>query len=290
VTGAAAGEMLLRPTPMALPTADLGESACWDPATGNFYWIDSPAGLVHRLDGRGEHACWDIGQSVGVVRPRAGGDLAVGAGDGFLALDPATGMITKLATAEPGKPANRMNDGACDRAGRFYAGTMADDESPGQGALYRLDPDHGVTRLLTGVGISNGIGWSPDERLMYYVDSLAYRVDVFDYDAATGAISGRRAFARLGRADVVPDGLAVDVDGGVWVAVWGGGVIQRYSADGQPAGIVQLPADRVTSCAFGGPDRRQLYITTADGPGRSAGAVFTCPAPVAGLATHPYRG
>jgi len=275
---------------MALPTAELGESACWDPATGSFYWIDSPAGLVHRLDGGGKHACWDIGQSVGVVRPRTGGDLAVGAGNGFRALDPATGMITKLATAEPDKPGNRMNDGACDRAGRFYAGTMAEDESPGQGALYRLDPGHGVTRLLTGVGISNGIGWSPDERLMYYVDSLAYRVDVFDYDAATGGISGRRAFASLGRADVVPDGLAVDVDGGVWVAVWGDGVIQRYSAGGQSAGVVQVPADRVTSCAFGGPDRRQLYITTADGPGRAAGAVFTCPAPVAGLATHPYRG
>src|SRR5450759_79866 len=282
--------MILRPSPMPLPAAELGESACWDPAAGILYWVDSPAGLVHRLDASGEHASWDIGRPVGVVVPRAAGGLAIGAGDGFLALDPATGTVTRLATAEPGKPGNRMNDGACDRAGRFYAGTMAADESPGQGALYRLDPDHGVTRLCTGVGISNGIGWSPDERLMYYVDSLAYRADVFDYDATTGAISGRRPFASLGEADVVPDGLAVDVEGGVWVALWGGGMIQRYSADGRPAGVVQLPAARVTSCAFGGPGLDQLYITTADGPGSSAGALFTCRAPVAGLATHPYRG
>ena len=285
-----AAGMILRPTPMALPAAELGESACWDPAAGDFYWIDSPAGLVHRLDGSGEHASWDVGQPVGVVRPRAAGGLAVGAGDGFLALDPATGAVTRLATAEPDKPGNRMNDGACDRAGRFYAGTMAADESPGQGAMHRLDPDHSVTQLFTGVGISNGIGWDPDERLMYYVDSLAYRVDVFDYDAATGAISGRRALASLGKGDVVPDGLAVDVDGGVWVAVWGGGIIQRYGAGGQRAGVVRLPAARVTSLAFGGPDLDQLYITSANGPGRSAGAVFTCPSPVAGLPTHPYRG
>jgi sugar lactone lactonase YvrE len=290
VTGRPAGEMILRPSPMALPAAELGESACWDPETGSFYWIDSPAGLVYRLDGSGEHASWKVGPSVGVVRPRAAGGLAVGAGDGFLILDPATGTVTKLAATEPDKPENRMNDGACDRAGRFYAGTMAADESPGQGALYRLDPDHRVTRLCTGVGISNGIGWSPDERLMYYVDSLAYRCDVFDYDAATGAISGRRPFASLGEGDVVPDGLAVDVEGGVWVAVWGGGLIQRYSADGRTAGVVELPAARVTSLAFGGPDLDQLYITTANGPGSFAGALFTCPSPVAGLATHPYRG
>jgi sugar lactone lactonase YvrE len=282
--------MVLRPAPMALPAAELGESACWDPATGLLYWIDAPAGLVHRLDGSGEHASWKVGQSVGVVVPRAAGGLAVGAGDGFFALDPATGTVTRLATAEPDKPGNKMNDGACDRAGRFYAGTMAADESPGQGALYRLDPDHGVTQLLTGVGISNGIGWSPDEALMYYVDSLAYRVDVFDYDAATGAISDRRTFATLGQAAVVPDGLAVDADGGVWVAVWEGGVIQRYSPDGRTDAVVELPASRVTSLAFGGQDLDQLYITTANGPGSSAGALFTCPAPVAGLATHPYRG
>ena len=123
-----------------------------------------------------------------------------------------------------------MNDGKCDRAGRFYAGTMAADESPGKGSFYRLDPDRSVTEIFTGLGISNGLGWSPDDRLMYYIDSLAYRVDVLDYDPATGQMGERRPFATLGSGDVMPDGMAVDAEGGVWVAVWGGGVIQRYDA------------------------------------------------------------
>ncbi len=132
-----------------------------------------------------------------------------------------------------------MNDGACDRAGRFFAGSMDDDERPGRGKFYRLDPDHGVTKLFDGVGISNGVGWSPDDTLMYYIDSLAYRVDVADYDLATGQMGERRPFARLGSGETVPDGLAVDSQGGVWVAVWGGGVIQRYDSDGRLTSVVR---------------------------------------------------
>jgi sugar lactone lactonase YvrE len=282
--------MILQPSRVPVPAAELGEGPCWDPASGLLYWVDSPAGRVHRLDSDGGHVSWEAGQPVGSVVTRAGGGLVLAAGDGFLALDPATGAVSPLATAEPGKPGNHMNDGACDQAGRFYAGSMATDESPGQGALYRLDPDHSVTQLFAGVGISNGIGWSPDNQLMYYVDSLAYRIDIFDYDAATGAIGGRRPLASIGGAGVVPDGLAVDTEGSVWVAVWGGGVIQRYSKDGQLTGEARLPAAHVTSCAFAGPDLDQLYITTAAGPGSSAGALFTCPAGVTGLPAHPYRG
>jgi sugar lactone lactonase YvrE len=280
----------LQPRLVPVPVAELGEGPCWDPVSGSLYWVDAPAGLVHCLDGDGRHESFDAGQPVGAVVTREGGGLVLAAGDGFLALDQASGTVSPLATAEPGKPGNHMNDGACDRAGRFYAGSMAEDELPGQGALYRLDPDRSVTQLLTGVGISNGIGWSPDDQLMYYVDSLAYRVDIFDYDQATGEISGRRALASLGEGAVVPDGLAVDADGNVWVAVWGGGVLRRYSPAGQLTGEVPLPAAHVTSCAFGGPELEQLYITTAAGPGSLAGALFTCPAGAAGLPTHPYRG
>lgn len=281
--------MTLYPSQVPVPVAELGEGALWDRESGSLYWVDSPAGLVHRLD-EGRHRHWDAGQSVGCVVTRASGGLVLAAGHGFLALDPATGTVSPLAAAEPDKPGNHMNDGACDRAGRFYAGSMADDETPGNGALYRLDPDHSITRLITGVGISNGIGWSPDNQLMYYVDSLAHSIDVFDYDAATGAISGRRPLASVGKADVVPDGLAVDAGGSVWVALWGGSVVQRYSQGGQLTGEVRLPAAHVTSCAFAGADLDQLYITTAAGPGSSAGGLFTCPAGVAGLPAHPYRG
>ncbi len=280
---------ILVPAAMPLPRAELGEGPVWDAGAQSLYWVDIPEHLVHRLDAAGRHACWDVGLPAASVAVRASGGLVVAAGNTFLALDTGTGMVTDLADA-PGQPGTRMNDGACDVTGRFYAGSMAADESPGKGSFYRLDPDHSVTELFTGLGISNGVGWSPDNRLMYYVDSYDYRVDVMDYDPATGAMGDRRPFVRLGSGDVVPDGLAVDADGGVWVAVWGGSVIQRYDAGGRLTGVVRLPAANVTSLAFGGPDLDQLYITTADGPGQETGALFTCPAGIAGLPAYPYRG
>jgi sugar lactone lactonase YvrE len=289
VTEHAPDLIILEPTPVAVPLCELGEGPCWDEETQTLYWVDIPAGRVHRLDSGGEHSCVDVGLQVGAVALRRDGGLVVAAGNGFYTLDFGSGALTCLAEA-PGQPDTRMNDGKCDRAGRFYAGTMARDESPGQGSFYRLDADHGVTELYTGIGISNGVGWSPDDRLMYYIDSLDYRVDVMDYDPDTGQFGDRRPFARLGSGEMVPDGLAVDSEGGVWVAVWGGGVIQRYDAAGALTSVARLPASHVTSCAFGGPELDQLYITTAAGPGRSAGALFTCPAGLAGLPAYRYAG
>jgi sugar lactone lactonase YvrE len=277
-------------TELAVPRASLGEGPCWDAKAGALYWTDIPAHRVHRVTGDGAHTEWDTGQPPGAVVPRAGGGLVLAARDGFLAMDPGTGRLSMLAAVEPDLPGNRMNDGACDRAGRFFAGTMASDESPGAGALYVLATDRQVTRLLTGVGISNGIGWSPDDQRMYYIDSLTYRVDVFDYEPATGAIGNRRTFAALGAGEVMPDGLAVDSEGGVWVAVWGGSEIRRYAPNGRLTLTVDIPAANVTSCAFGGPDLRTLYITTAAGPGRSGGALFACQVAPAGLPANPYRG
>ena len=195
-----------------------------------------------------------------------------------------------LAPVEQDRPENRMNDGSCDRAGRFYAGTMADDERPAAGTLYRLDPDLSVTTIHTGVGISNGIGWSPDERLMYYVDSHTHQVDVFDYDPATGAMDGRRRFAAVGGGDVVPDGLTVDAEGGVWVAVWGGGAVLHHDPGGRVRETIELPAEHVTSCAFAGPGLDRLYITTAAGPGEHAGSMFVCQPGVTGQPGCPFRG
>ena len=210
--------------------------------------------------------------------------------DGFMTLDPATGELDMLAEVEQDDPATRMNDGACDRAGRFYAGTMGFNEEPGLGALYRLDPDLRVTTLVTGVGISNGIGWSPDDRLMYYIDSHTHRVDVFDYDPATGAIEGRRQFAAVGQGEVVPDGLTVDAEGCVWVAVWGGHAVLRHDPAGQVVQTLEFPAARVSSCAFGGRGLDRLYVTTAAGPGESAGALFTAEPGVTGQPSYPFRG
>ena len=282
--------MTTKPTRVQAPVATLGEGPVWDDQDQALYWVDIPEGLVHRMDASGSFTTWDVGQPAGAVVPRASGGLVVAVRDGFVTLDPASGEVAPLAAVENDRPENRMNDGSCDRAGRFFAGTMADDESPHAGTLYRLDPDLSVTTLVTGVGISNGIGWSPDERLMYYIDSHAHQVDVFDYDAATGAIEGRRPFAAVGGGDVVPDGLTVDADGGVWVAVWGASAVLRHDPDGRVRESVELPAARVSSCAFGGPGLDRLYISTAAGPGTLGGALFVCEPGVTGQPSHPFRG
>ena len=282
--------MTTQPTRMQAPVATLGEGPVWDDQAQVLYWVDIPEGRVHRMDADGWVTSWDVGQPVGAVVPRASGGLVVAVRDGFMALDLTSGELAMLAPVEQDRPENRMNDGACDRAGRFFAGTMADDERPTAGALYRLDPDLSVTTLLTGVGISNGIGWSPDERLMYYADSLAHQVDVFDYDPATGAIDGRRRFAAVGGGDMLPDGLTVDADGGVWVAVWGGGMVLHHDPDGQAREALRLPAERVTSCVFGGPALDRMYITTAAGPGQHAGSLFVWEPGVTGQPSHPFRG
>jgi sugar lactone lactonase YvrE len=282
--------MTASPQRVNAPVATLGEGPIWDAEVQALYWVDIPESLVHRRDSDGSVTTWAVSQPASTVIPRARGGLVVAAPDGFMAMDQATGELTMLAAVEQDRPETRMNDGACDRAGRFFAGTMDADERPGLGTLYRLDPDLQVTALATGLGISNGIGWSPDERLMYYIDSLDHQVDVFDYDPATGAIEGRRKFAAVGGGDVVPDGLTVDAEGGIWVAVWGGGALLRHDPDGRVRQTLKLPAAHVTSCAFGGPDLDWLYITTAAGAGESAGALLVCEPGVTGQPSHPFRG
>jgi sugar lactone lactonase YvrE len=281
---------MTQPTQVQAPVSELGEGPVWDGGDQALYWVDIPARLVHRMAADGSLATWDVGQPVGAVVPRASGGLVVAVRDGFMTLDPATGELATLAEVEQDNPATRMNDGACDRAGRFFAGTMGFNEEPGLGTLYRLDPDLRVTTLVTGVGISNGIGWSPDDRLMYYIDSHTHQVDVFDYDPATGGIEGRRPFAAVGQGDVVPDGLTVDAEGCVWVAVWGGHAVLRHDPAGQVVQTVEIPAARVSSCAFGGPGLDRLYVTTAAGPGESAGALFTAEPGVTGQPSYPFRG
>jgi sugar lactone lactonase YvrE len=289
-------QLAARPAGLRVPVAQLGEGPRWDAGSQSLYWVDIPAGYVHRLNASGVHACWQAGQPVSAVAVRAAGGLVLAARDGFLALDQRSGAVSLLAAVEPGRPDNRMNDGACDRAGRMFAGTKAEDETPGAGALYRLDPDHQVTTVLTGVTISNGIGWSPDESLMYYIDSPTRRIDVLDYDPATGAVAARRTFAEITGGEAIPDGLTVDAEGCVWVALWDGGAVLRYSPGGQVSAIVTVPVPQPTSCAFGGPTLDVLYITTAaartrpDGTAGPGGELFACRPGPPGLPANPYRG
>ncbi|QGV77019.1 SMP-30/gluconolactonase/LRE family protein [Streptomyces ficellus] len=300
--------MRLTASPCTPEPGRLTEGPVWNAARHELLWVDITAGLIHRaalvareddsgVPDLGPTATLRLDRPVGAVTPCASGGLLAAAGTAFLRVDD-TGAYAEVAApamADDGTP-RRMNDAACDPGGRLLAGTMAlDGTTPGAGALYRLDPDGTVTTLLDGVGISNGLGWSPDGRLLYYADSATRRVDVLDYDPVKGDVSHRRPFADTG-GDGVPDGLAVDTAGRVWVAVWGAGEVRAYTPDGVLHAVVTVPASQVSSCAFAGPDLDVLVITTAAeglSPERlaaepEAGRLFACRPGATGLPVPPF--
>lgn len=277
--------------------AELAEGPCWLAEHGRLVWVDIMAGRVHLLDpSTGADRAVEVGQPVGAAVPAGGSSLALAIRDGFAILDLDTANVEMIAEVEKDVPSNRMNDGKCDSAGRFWAGTMSLNTRRGAAALYRLDAGRNVELMVGGVGISNGIGWSPDDRLMYFTDSLEGRVDAFDFEAASGAIANLRPFARVDGGS--PDGMAVDAEGGLWVAVWGGGKVLHFLPDGSLAGEIELPVSRVTSCCFGGPELRDLYITSAwqgmTDDERSeqlhAGGIFHCRPGPQGQPTRSYAG
>jgi sugar lactone lactonase YvrE len=256
-----------RPVPCSPLPGLLSEGPRWDAKRDELLWVDIVGWRLHRArfgaDGLlHEVASIQFDRFVGAVAPAAGGGYILAAGTGFLFAD-TSGTVRELAQPEAGHNDVRMNDGACDPQGRFWAGTMAHDESPGAGVLYRLELDGSCTTVLAGLTISNGIGWSPDGTTMYLSDSGTGCIDAFDFDGASGDIGGRRTIVRITEPGVAPDGLTVDELGDIWVALWGGGALRRYSPEGSQLRSVPVPVDRPTSCAFGGPDRATLFITTA---------------------------
>jgi len=278
---------------------ELGEGPVWDAREACLYFTDILKGRVHRFDpSTGNVRTYEIGQSVGTVLPTERGDLVLAVRDGFARLDPATGRVESIAAGDADRPDLRMNDGACDPAGRFWAGTMALDERRDAGALYRLGVDGRVERVLEPVTISNGIDWSDDGRTMFYVDSATRRVDAFDFDVATGALGNRRPFVTIPKGQGFPDGLTLDAHGGVWVALWGGSAVHRYSRDGALDAVVRVPAAHTTSCTFGGADLSDLFITSATirlsdvqrAEQPLAGGVFRCRPGFTGRPPHRYRG
>jgi sugar lactone lactonase YvrE len=275
---------------------ELGEGPLWDERERRLLWVDIMAGAVHVLGvPSAEHASVLVGQPVGALGLRDSGGLVLAVRDGFALLDPDLSGFRLVAAVDGGRSDLRMNDGACDGEGRFWAGTMALDEAPGAGALYRLAADGTVTTVLTGVSISNGLAWSPDGRILYYVDTPTGRVDAFDYAPAPGAITNRRPVVEIEPGAGYPDGLTVDETGALWVALWEGGCVRRYTPQGALTGVVRVPAARVTSCVFGGEQLDELYVTTArpdaDDPAQpAAGGLFRVHPGVRGLPSPRFAG
>ena len=276
----------------------LGEGARWDDRRDELLRVDIVAGRVFRdrVNDDGSLvpvATYDVPGTVGAVTPVAGDDgwlLAAGQGFVYLAEE---GTLSPIAVAAPA--GTRMNDAACDPQGRLWAGTLADDHRVGSGALYRLDHHGGIELVLGDLTIANGLGWSPDGATMYLADSHPRVIHAFDFDQDRGTISRGREFVIV--AEGAPDGLTVDAAGDIWVAVYGGGRVDRYSPDGQLREVVPVPAKQTTCCGFAGPGLNRLYVTTATENWSeeqrrgepAAGLVYWCDTDATGVPAAPFR-
>lgn len=241
----------------------LGEGPHWDAAESRLHWVDilAPA-LVTGDPTTGDRRATAMPELVGSIIPRRSGGMVCATESG-IKLVTQEGALAPFSPVEEDLPGNRLNDAKCDSHGRLWVGSLAIDTTPGKGALWRVDPDSSAHLMDSGFHISNGIGWSPDDRLMYFTDSGARKIWVYDFDAVRGEISNRRTFAEIDDATGVPDGLAVDIEGGVWSAIWDGWNVTRFLPDGSIDRVVSLPVPRPTSIAFGGPALGTMFITTA---------------------------
>ncbi len=263
-----------------------GEGPLWHPDEGRLYWVDIPKGRLFRYcPATGDHEMCCEGEQIGGFTIQQDGSLLLFMARGAVAvwrdgqLDP---MINEL----PGETDSRFNDVIADPLGGVFCGTMPAGDRLGR--LYRMDTDGTITEVLDGIGCSNGMGFTPDRTGMYYIDSPKREVYLFDYDAATGAISNQRVFVRTPDDEGVPDGMTVDAEGGVWVAKWDGGCAVRYLPDGTEDRRIEFPARQVSCVTFGGDDYADMYATTAGGQDRAkngpgAGALFRVDAGVRGV-------
>ena len=275
------------------PVAELGEGPLWDDRNQRLLSVDLLRGDVLAFDDDGTEHRTHISKVASVIRPRNSG-FVVGVERGLQLVDDALQSVADPVTIFTTEGL-RFNDGGCDPQGRLYIGTMAYDERTGAGTLYRVDTDGTVAPVLEGVTVSNGIQWSADGSRVFYNDTPTGRVSVFDFDPRDGSLHDRRDFVTIPDDSGQPDGMAIDSEDGIWVALWGGSAVHRYDADGRLSEVIELPASKVTCPTFGGPDRRRLYITTAavdvsaeDEP--AAGAIFVAEPGVTGALPYAFAG
>jgi L-arabinonolactonase len=241
----------------------LGEVPRWHPVERVLYWIDAFKPAVHRLDPHsGQLDSWTPPEKLGSFAPCAGGGLLIAGRNGLARYHPASGRLERIVDPEQGGAVNILNDGRCDRRGRFWVGSMSKTMERASGRLYRLDRGR-LDALDEDIWVSNGVCFSPDDNKMYFADSHVKTIFVYDFDVGAGTLGARRVFAAMGEGPGVPDGSSVDADGFVWNAAFDAGCLIRYAPDGRVDRIVALPVSRPTACAFGGPDLATLYVTSA---------------------------
>ena len=281
--------------------AILGEGSIWDAENDLLYWVDIMRNQVYAFDpANRSNTGYDVKENVGTVVLRESGGLMLGLKNGFASLDLNTGKVEKLTDPESHIPNNRFNDGKCDPQGRFWAGTMAYDAANGAGSLYCMDTDFTVTKKIDGVSVSNGLVWNQAQSIFHYIDSLTYSVDAYDYEPESAAISNRRSIKSFPQNGRVPDGMAIDEEDFLWVAIFGEGkVIRIHPETGEAVHEISVPgAKQTTSCALGGKDLDELYITSAriglseealkDQP--NAGGLFRAKVPFKGVLSAKFKG
>ncbi len=256
-----------------VPPSLLGESPLWHPLEQVLYWCDIPGQALNRFDpATGKRKRWPLDSDVACVAPLSDGGLLLALRRGLIRFDPASGNSAPLDVPLPYDPATeRFNDGKADAQGRFWVGTLYEPRDPALASLYCLT-DNTLTRMASGITVSNGLAWTPDGRTMLWADTKAHVIHAFDFDAAQGTLSKQRVFAQFAPRDTDqplsayggrPDGAAMDVEGGCWVAMFEGARVVRLASDGSITHEIKLPVRCPTMPCFGGPDLKTLYITTA---------------------------
>jgi sugar lactone lactonase YvrE len=269
--------------------ARLGEGALWHEPSQELWWVDIDRHCAHSFNPRtGKNKTVQVGDTCSTIVPAPDGYALVTRGCGVAMIDFCDGSVTPYPVLPEEPAGNRLNDGKCDPFGRLWVGGLALNGCPTTSNLHRLDPDGQWTRVLDGVGCSNGLAWSTDSRTFYYIDTLTQRVDAFDFEYETGTLSRRRSIFEFAEAHGYPDGMTIDVEGRLWIALWGGSRVccldprQKCIVDS-----IELPTSLVTSCAFGGERLDQLFITTACGDDNvesEAGSLFIVEPKTRGLA------
>jgi L-arabinonolactonase len=239
----------------------IGEGPLWNVKEQAIYWLDIDGKKIQRFyPETGKYEFFDMPVKVCLMAFREMGGMICGTEDGIYFWDPDTQKMDFITHPEKGKKEARFNDGKVDRKGRLWAGTMTYEGATS--ALYRMDADLCISKMVPDVTIANGVGWSPDNRTMYFVDSIRYVINAFDYDLATGMISNQRPFVQMDAEFGIPDGLTVDSEGYVWCAIYGAWKVMRYDPTGKVTAEIKMPVSKPSSCMFGGKDLNELYITS----------------------------
>ena len=280
--------------------AELGEGSIWDYQKKILYWLDIIGKKLFIYEPlSGKNSSIDFDKMITTVVPRIKGGLVVAFEDGFYFINIESGIRKKIVDPEENKPDNRFNDGKCDPSGRFWAGTMSREGKAKKGSLYCLFKNLNCSTKLQNISVSNGICWSPDKSKMYYTDTLNREIYEYDYIDETSMIKNKRIVVTVDTEDGFPDGMTIDIEGKIWVAHWGGGKVIRYDpADGTKMREILLPVTQVTSCAFGGEELDELYITTARVglsehelfEQKDAGSLFVCKPELKGLPAFRFNG